>query len=158
MALVNSLVQMLLNSCVLKQNVEDGCFWIGDKPASYTVRSAYSVIASEDCFLEKSFFNRFWNNITPLRVVAFYWILLLDRILLMLICIKKGVMVPPINHGCPFCKSALEASFHIFFTCNFCYCIWMHLYNCIGLDLVLLSDPKAHFLQHLGLLKKTIPN
>lgn len=117
----------------------------------YSVNSVYRAISSIVSFLNKCFFKPFWDKITPLKVVAFCWKAILDRIPTKPNLLIRGVGGIGDNLVCPFCLSAQETTTHLFLFCRFYHCIWMHIYSWLGLKVVMSSDLRCHFSKHDGL-------
>lgn len=154
------LMESLLNILHNTQVQHDGCdswVWLGDTSGIFSVHSAYRIITENASMVDNRLYKALWNKDTPLRVAAFSWKALLDRIPTASNLQKRGVNFTSLNPNYSFCNSALDETAHTLLHCPLSYGMWMLIYNWIGVDVVIPADLKSHhFLQHEGLLHNRI--
>lgn len=141
---------LVLNNTKPQQQKPDRWFWEKEPNVTYSVKNAYSLI-SKEVVGDKEVFCKLWTKPTPLRIAAFGWKTILNRIPTTVNLQKRGMMGTLL--GCPFCNRTQEHTGHLFFYYYFSHCIWMYTYSWFGCDMVLHNDPKESFLNHRGLYK-----
>lgn len=58
-------------------------------------------------------FQQIWKSLAPLKVCAFSWQLLLDRISSQVDLVKRGAIPQQGSLPCPLCEGLLESSTHL---------------------------------------------
>lgn len=71
----------LLNSVSLSLVRQDGWCWLGDDKSSYTVQSTYQLLTNTAVRADILVYNLVWDRSIPLKVGAFSWRAILNRIL-----------------------------------------------------------------------------
>lgn len=88
-----------------------------------------------------------------MKIKAFGWQLILDRIPSRLNLWKRRIIEDEEGVKCVLCDSAVESIEHLIFSCNKSEQIWKLVYNWAGFDVVMPVDGKTHFLYHRGLVR-----
>lgn len=97
-------------------------------------------------------FRLLWDNKIHMKVGAFCWRVLLDRIPTTVNLHKRGIFNESLL--CYFCKACDENSCHLFISCTFSYVVWMSIYNWLGLKIALAGNLGDLLRQHEGLLNR----
>lgn len=146
------MLEILQNSNIV-ENKEDYWVWQGKTEENYAVKSSYQIITSLGEGQETHGYKFLWDKSIPLKVGAFCRRVLLNKIPSVETLQKRGLVIGTQLALCYFSKNNLETCTHLFVYCNFSYCIWMYVYNWIGLDTVLAGNLEELLLQHNGLFK-----
>lgn len=139
--------------------VEGSWTWIEDSLHRYTVKSTYCYLFRLRFGIHQEgvghqLFNSFWKCLAPVKVQAFSWRLLLDRLLMRVQLFRRGILQDPHAHCCVFCFLQLETRDHLFFSCNFSYQVWsmvLSLARCFSV--VLHNIGVDHYLHHSYLIR-----
>lgn len=91
-----------------------------------------------------------------MKVATFCWKAILSRIPTKLNLVHRGVVDIGYNVLCPFCNYVPKSTLHLLMSCNLSHYVWMHIYNWMGLVVVLPIDLREHFSQHAGLVTNSI--
>lgn len=99
--------------------------WKPEEGGSFSVRSCYlklesSLVDEVRWNVEKMrVFENIWKSKAPLKVVAFSWKLLLDRILSRTNLARRNCLPHEVTTLCVLCGRLEESSMHLFLHCNF---------------------------------------
>lgn len=103
-------------------------------------------------------FGLLWDKSIPLKVSAFCWRAVLDRIPSASNMSYRGIQLQPIQITCCFCRNYEETTAHLLLHCIFSYNVWMYLYNWLGLVTVLAGNIPNQLLHHAGLVRGKFAN
>lgn len=107
---------------------------------TYVVKSVYDFLINQELQqqqlsdLEVKAFNCLWKSHAPLKVVAFSWQLLLDRLPTRLNTFKWKVLGDDDDLICVFCSLHCESALHLFLCCPFISSLWSHIFFWLGED------------------------
>lgn len=122
-----------LNRVTILPNVDDSWCWLGNCEAPYAVKTVYQIITSmRETGAADPIYKLLWENCAPLKVRAFCWRVVQDRVPTTENLIKRGVLFNDGSYMCCFCNSYSETCNHLFLFCKFAYFVWMYIYNWIG--------------------------
>jgi hypothetical protein len=130
--------------------VDDSWTWLGDGVQGFTVKGAYlllesSVVHSRQVTqVEEVVFKRLWKGLSPSKVRAFVWQLLLGRIPTKDNLFKRR-MIPMEQVQCVFCNRCLETSLHLFLHCDVVHQIWCDITRWLGLVLIVPNSLTVSF-------------
>lgn len=103
---------------------EDRWWWRLEENGVYTVNSMYKKL-EEDVLvednldgLERRVFCNIWKSMAPLKVVAFSWKLMYDRIQTQINLCVRNVLPLGATTSCVLCNVSEESSNHIFLHCE----------------------------------------
>lgn len=150
--LFTELLKVLDGFCPKDEN--DSWRWIRDPSGSYSVHSAYAQINYNPNDVNDPLMMKLWTAKVPLKVVAFIWKAMYDRIPTRMNLLKRGVSFTGSDINCGFCGVTTEITDHIFFECSFPYQLWMEVYNWFGFSTAITRGMKSHFLQNIYLWPK----
>jgi len=108
----------------------------------FTVKSAYKslertfVLERNLSVLENGVFQSMWKNMAPLKVVAFSWKLLLDRIPTRSNLAKRNIIPTDNPTVCVFCDGTEETTTNLFLHCHVVRAIWVIIMRWLGFVLV----------------------
>ncbi|GLU12194.1 hypothetical protein SLE2022_288940 [Rubroshorea leprosula] len=111
-------LEKLLKECKLMKGKQDFWSWKHDSKGNYSTKSAYSLLNISIEEPGSIQFNKIWNSTVPLKVSAFVWKLLQDRIPTGESLLKRGMAGGEPHFACIFCGKQIESTSHLFFTCE----------------------------------------
>jgi len=88
---------------------------------------------------EKGVFENLWKSPAPLKVVAFPWKVLLNRVPTKLNLALRNVLGPEENNLCALCNTMVESSLHLFLHCDFASLVWLGIMS--WLDRIFVTPP-----------------
>lgn len=122
---------------------EDG--WRLEEDWCFSVKSAYEkldglvlvdeLVAEE----EKLVFSQIWKSPAPLKVVAFSWKLLLDRIPTRVNLHVRNVLPSEAPLACVLCGNGVETSNHLFLHCSVASRVWMNVMKWLEINFLMLE-------------------
>ncbi|KAL8557444.1 hypothetical protein ACS0TY_004751 [Phlomoides rotata] len=115
----------------LKSDInEDKWRWSRTSSGIYTMKSAYVVITEMNSEVnnQTTKLGIVWNTVVPLKIAAFTWKVLQDRIPSMLNLLKRGAYHPNFSTNCKLCDLDSEDTQHLFFDCKASKTIWYCIY------------------------------
>lgn len=151
MQLLNSLLDILKN-CNIVQDTHDSWCWLGITGSPYSVKTAYCRLTCETAQNGSKLYKFLWDKAIPLKVGAFCWRSILDRVPTYSNLSIRGVQFDGRSQFCCFCKNNVESVTHLFISCNFSYFVWMSVYNWTGLDTTLIGNLGDLLLRQSGLI------
>ncbi|GLT75044.1 hypothetical protein SLA2020_467970 [Shorea laevis] len=95
-----------------------------------------------------------WNKSVPLKVVAFAWKALQDRIPIVDNLAKKGLRKKGEDDLCALCGIMLETSEHLLFSCKKAWEIWTACFAWWGFNVVSQEKGWLHLEEHVGLFQR----
>lgn len=130
-------LQQLLRSVSLCGEDGDEWQWLADPFIMFTVKLAYThlqhqVGSPSPNNLGQLVFKSFWKCKDPMKVLDFYWRLLLGRLPTRQQLLHKNIIVGVQGTTYVFCFSQVEYENHVFFSCNFSYQVWCLIYFWLG--------------------------
>lgn len=134
-----------------QNGVTDSWCWKLEPQGSYSVRSAYALIAEHGHRDSDDFFNSFWCSKIPLKMTAFAWKACYNRIPTKLNLSSRNILPSNSSATCPFCSTEDETTDHLLFRCSFSQKVWMKLLKWWGFTSVTPGTIREHFDHHLGL-------
>lgn len=128
----------------------DSWCWLRKVEQRNIVSSSYTLIT--DCGGQQQSFpyKLLWDKSIPLKVGAFRWRTILDRIPTFTNTSRRSILTTNDSQMCCFCNSEAETSEHMFLSCNFSYSVWMHIYCWLGIETVLSGNLLELLQQHDG--------
>ena len=114
---------------------EDGWRWRLEEDGCFSVKSAYEklegLLLVDDFWREeeKLVFSLVWKSPAHLKVVAFSWKLLLDRIPTKVNLHYRNVLPSEAVMSCVLCGNEVETSNHLFLHCSVASRVWMGVMN-----------------------------
>lgn len=146
---LKDLQQKIVNA-TLKWEGVDRWVWKKDPSGAYTVRSAYKWIRNSDLSAKEAFHDVLWSCGASLKIKAFVWKLVQDRIPTSQNLIRRGIRVQ--NGLCKGCNREVETADHLFFRCELFLAVWYECLRWWGIQAPLSGDYELLFFQFLGLL------
>ncbi|KAL8456642.1 hypothetical protein ACS0TY_034759 [Phlomoides rotata] len=108
--------------------------WKSNSNGYYTVKTAYATISkqqSEDSSTSLKL-GEVWNKAVPIKIAAFSWKALQDRIPTILNLRKRGSYNPHFSTMCRLCNLAPEDYEHLLFDCKTALSIWRCIFRWVG--------------------------
>ncbi|GKU95921.1 hypothetical protein SLEP1_g9218 [Rubroshorea leprosula] len=146
-------LEKLLKECKLMKGKQDFWSWKHDSKGNYSTKSAYSLLNNSIEEPGSIQFNKIWNSKVPLKVSAFVWKLLQDRIPTGENLLKRGMAGGELDFECIFCGKHIESTSHLFFTCEVTWAVWQVFYAWWGQQGVLTCEAWKHLQQHTGMIQ-----
>lgn len=140
---------MVLNAGI-KGEGNDRWIWLKDSNGSYTARSAYNWLYKSENSTSDPFYKQLWRCVAPLKVKAFAWKLVQDRIPSMLNLARRGIPLESVL--CKGCENKSEYADHLFFQCEKFAAVWYGILKWWGIFGSFQGDCKSHFFQFSGLI------
>lgn len=103
---------------------------------------------------EKPKFKLIWNKTIPTKVWAHAWRTILECIPTKTNISRWYALPSHANPQCIFCNSVPETVRHVIFECSLFYQLWMDFIKCIGIIIVLNSEPASSTIHFSKLLKR----
>ncbi|GKV38230.1 hypothetical protein SLEP1_g46166 [Rubroshorea leprosula] len=128
--------EILLRKLVLSSQ-PDQRSWSFDIANGYTVRKAYSLMASQNRILEPRICKKLWGKLIPSEISCFGWHLILKGLPTKAGLLTKGIQLQEEETFCCICRKELEDENHLFATCSKIQSLWMRCYNWWGISLPL---------------------
>ncbi|GMJ07534.1 hypothetical protein HRI_004422600 [Hibiscus trionum] len=111
-----------INKAVCSPNLEDRIWWTGGSSGMYSVKDFCDTLTSNerqsDCL-----WPIVWMNIAPIKVEAFLWKAIQNRIPTGSELVKRGVELNGII-CCPLCREVPETVNHLFLHCSIAWQTW----------------------------------
>lgn len=127
--------RLVIDQIELRVDREDIWLWVYNFDGSYSSKSAYRQIqklsqslADQWEFSNNTFFESFWFNLVPLKVLTFSWQMILDRIPTLINLDRRNIA-----GLCPLLAKC-QTTIHLLFTCNLSFLVWGKLYNLAGVS------------------------
>ncbi|GLU23479.1 hypothetical protein SLE2022_394790 [Rubroshorea leprosula] len=146
----------LLQGSKLAQGKQDSWRWRHNPKGTYSTKSAYTILNSNSTEPTTKQFNMLRNKKVPLKVSAFVWKALQNRIPTGDNLLKRGIVGTKDDFLCIFCGKHTESATHLFFTCEATWALWQASYAWWGLQTVLAYEGWNHLQQHVGMLQNGI--
>lgn len=89
-----------------------------------------------ECGRELRVFETIWDSKAPLKVVAFSWKLLLDRIPTRRNLARRNCLPPKESSRCVLCGIVEELANHLFLHCNFTMVVWSRVMNWLDFSFI----------------------
>ncbi|GKV15232.1 hypothetical protein SLEP1_g26031 [Rubroshorea leprosula] len=128
--------EIILRELVLSSQ-PDQRRWSFDTANGYTVRKAYSLMASQNRLVETRICRKLWGKLIPSKINCFGWRLILKGLLMKAGILKRGIQLQEEATFCCICRKELEDDDHLFATCPKIQSLWMRCYNWWGISLTL---------------------
>ena len=100
---------------------EDSWFWLLEVKGEFSVRSCYRQLQEEMDFPNAAFWKKLWSLNLPGKIIIFLWRTCRLCLPTTAALATKNV---DLSINCPWCRSCVEDSIHILFTCNFAQDVW----------------------------------
>ncbi|KAL8482926.1 hypothetical protein ACS0TY_025825 [Phlomoides rotata] len=106
--------------------VEDHWIWKLTKDGTYSVKSAYQELDRRNVGDSTSLATHgiVWNKNVPLKIAAFSWKLIQDRLPTMWNLLQRGAFNPNYSTKCRVCGNFDEDTKHLFFDCRLAIVVW----------------------------------
>ena len=130
---------------------EDRWRWVPEEGGLFSVRSAYRVLEETVLVdgglseLEEEVYANLWKSPAPSKVVAFSWMLLLDRIPTRANLVRRRVLPPGDPCDCVLCGQGEETPTHLFLHCQVTSLIWRKVLNWLGINFITPHNLFMHF-------------
>ncbi|GLT37027.1 hypothetical protein SLA2020_113690 [Shorea laevis] len=111
--------------------------WSFDTANGYTVRKAYSLMASQNRIMEPRISKKLWGKLIPSKISCFGWRLILKGLPTKSALLKRGIQLQEEETNCCICRKELEDDNHLFVQCSKIQSLWMRCYNWWGISLPL---------------------
>jgi hypothetical protein len=124
-------------------NTLDKWVWSFEMDEIFSVSSCYRFLTDRAATLvdipevQRWVFQTVWKSPTPLKVTAFSWQALLDRIPSKANLLRRGVVREVEDTGCRLCGGGVETSIHLLLHCNVASAVWYRVCNWLGFSLVI---------------------
>ncbi|GKV05161.1 hypothetical protein SLEP1_g17203 [Rubroshorea leprosula] len=141
----------MLEGIKLTQGKEDNWMWKHNSKGSYTVRSAYNIINQNQESRQDAQYKLIWDNKLPLKISAFAWKALQNRISTKDNLLKRGLIEDNTEAKCILCGEKVETSTHILFSCPISWKIWCLCYDWWDIQIATQEGGWNHLKQHKGL-------
>jgi len=111
-------------------NHPDRWVWNLEEERVFPVKSCYLklrmlLVGEEEWNIEEfRVFESIWKSKAPLKVVAFSWKLLLDRIPTRRNLARRNCLPPKVSYRCVLCGITEEPANHLFLHCSFTTKVW----------------------------------
>lgn len=128
--------------------------WNWEDNFKFSVRSAYRILAREPNDFQDRTYKMLWDMDAPLKMKAFAWRLIQDRIPTKCNLIRRGINLNGGNTNCVFCIRGEEESDHLFCRCSFTYQVWMNILRWLGFESALNGNLQSHLLHFSGIIPK----
>ncbi|GLT52165.1 hypothetical protein SLA2020_255190 [Shorea laevis] len=154
----NELLQELINELQgisLKKGQQDTWMWKHSREGKYSVQTAYKYLSQQHTAGSGQKYDLVWNKNVPLKVTAFAWKLLQNRIPTKDNLMKRG-MNGQGNDKCVLCDLEAESVEHLFFKCNVSWSIWASCYDWWDLKVAAHSKGWPHLEQHIGMISTSL--
>ncbi|GLT48447.1 hypothetical protein SLA2020_220710 [Shorea laevis] len=138
----------------IKHGEEDYCVWKHNPKGKYTVASAYNFINQTQDNGFDTHYRLIWDNNLPMKISAFAWKALQNKIPTKENLQKRGMIEENIETKCIFCGEQTESSTHILFSCPITWKLWCLCYDWWGIRTAAQEDGWNHLKQHQGLINK----
>lgn len=137
----------------VQSNGDQKDLWIWSKNNShkYSVNSAYQSLTSEQAVADKQCYERIWNKLVPLKVAAFGWKVIKQRVATKDNLQRRGMQFEPHQLKCPMCQKEDETVKHLFFHCDFAQTLWSRSCTWWNVQVARAGGPESHLLQHCWL-------
>ncbi|GKV00581.1 hypothetical protein SLEP1_g13249 [Rubroshorea leprosula] len=135
----------------LVQGQEDRWIWKKDPRGKYSVSSAYNLLNTTPIPNLPGDYNLIWNGRVPLKVAAFAWKVMQNRIPTKDNLQKRGVLGSEEDQSCVLCGKEAESVNHLLFSCPIAWKVWSSCYQWWGINVVAQEKGWNHLIQHAGL-------
>jgi hypothetical protein len=124
--------------------LEDDCWrWLEDVDGGFFVKSSYNLLSKELESVEEMegelvvVLDQIWESSALLKVVAFSWELLLDRIPTRSNIVIRGILA--LDGSCEFlgCIGQVESYTHLFLHCPSAMKVWGEIFKWLGISVVI---------------------
>jgi hypothetical protein len=138
--LVNSLLERLVG--VVMRDGPDVWVWKPDKDGVFSVKSCFVLL--QNLYLpegvlsneEEVIFRENWRSKAPGKVLAFSWMLLLDRIPTKANLAKRRLLGMDDPKRCVFCDVEVETAVHLFLHCDVVSKVWREVMRWFDVNLI----------------------
>ena len=93
----------------------------------------------------KKGFGKIWKSPSPYKVVAFSWMLLLDRIQTCSNLAFRHILDPVESCLCVLCGQGEESTTHLFLHCEVAFLIWRKVLNWLYINFIIPHNSFVHF-------------
>ncbi|KAL8484562.1 hypothetical protein ACS0TY_027024 [Phlomoides rotata] len=147
--LINEL-KALIDRFLSYSEEEDSWSWSPAPNGSYSVKSAYKAIEDSNTISspQGNILGGIWSKMVPLKVSAFSWRMVQDKVPSILNLQQRGAFIPSFSTSCRLCGSVDEGTDHLFFECHHSRLIWGKIYNWFGIENPAAGTKLVHFKNH----------
>lgn len=143
-------LQAVVGGSVFHQWEKDRWVWKEDLSGMYYVKAAYRFLMRENMVDDEARLQWVWNRYTPLKVSAFAWKMLQNRIPTKDNLIKRGVLTGD-SITCAVCSHVEESVAHLFFECDHFSKVWVDMLRWLGVSSMLHNNSRSHLLHFEGM-------
>jgi hypothetical protein len=90
-------------------------------------------------------FESIWDSKAPLKVVAFSWKLLLDRIPTRRNLARRNCLSPEVSSRCGLCRLVEESANHLFLHCNVSSVVWERVMRWLDFSFIMPPNLFVHW-------------
>ncbi|KAL8471934.1 hypothetical protein ACS0TY_029244 [Phlomoides rotata] len=115
---------------------EDKWTWKLTKDGIYSAKTAYQELHRRkygDCTIMREY-EKVWNKLVPLKIAAFNWKMIQDRVPTMWNLLQRGAFNPNYSTKCRVCGNFDEDTTHLFFNCRSTLEVWKKVCNWFDLS------------------------
>ncbi|KAL8482692.1 hypothetical protein ACS0TY_025650 [Phlomoides rotata] len=147
--LINEL-KALIDRFLSYSEEEDYWSWSPAHNGLYSVKSAYKAIEDSNTILspQGNILGGIWSKMVPLKVSAFSWRMVQDKVPSILNLQQRGAFIPSFSTSCRLCGSADEGTDHLFFECRHSRLTWGKIYSWFGIENPVAGTKLVHFKNH----------
>ncbi|XP_057775506.1 uncharacterized protein LOC130994480 [Salvia miltiorrhiza] len=128
----------------------DGWKWNASPNGMFSIKSAYTTLSmtatANHSYSEKPEFTMIWKTPATQKAKTTAWRVLKGRMAICDNLQRQQVNISSSEAVCVLCKTHLETTEHLFFTCQNSVDIWNDVLNWLGKKTVLHHKAKDHFL------------
>ncbi|GLT28862.1 hypothetical protein SLA2020_037660 [Shorea laevis] len=117
----------------------------------YPVSSAYNLLNTTPIPDLPGDYILIWNRRVPLKVAAFAWKVMQNRIPTKDNLQKQGVLGSEEDQSCVLCGKKAESVNHLLFSCPIAWKVWSSCYQWWGINVAPQEKGWNHLIQHAGL-------
>jgi hypothetical protein len=134
------LMEILLGASL--SMTKDKWVWSVEDDGVFSVKSCYSLLSRRAVSLvdipavHNFVFQRIWKSVAPLKVNAFFWQALIDKIPSRSNLFRRGVVQEVEDTYCNRCGVSIETTTQILLHCNLASTVWYRVCNWLGNSLV----------------------
>lgn len=136
-------------------NKDDVWRWKWEGTGAFTVKSAYRVLTQQQNETQSTLFKNLWKADAPMKLRAFAWRVLQNRVPTMANLIRRGINANGGNSTCTLCNSDVEDANHLFCNCSITHRIWMNIHEWFGIKTAIAGNIVDHHHQFRGLVPFT---
>ena len=129
-------------------NCRDDWVWKPEPSGQYSAKTDYDMLWGDAVQGEDvADFAQLWKLRIPSKAAVFVWRLRQDRLSTKANLNRRQVEIQ--DQTCPFCKSTVEDTTHLFFHCSKIIPLWWETTSWVNISTVFPLHQRQHFAQHM---------